>query len=458
VAHHESRAAELGAVTAERDQARAEAERRGAELAAAHAAVAEHESRAAALDAIAGERDQARAECERVRADLDELGAELRMHKADVARLTEVGDQHEKLATLHEEAQARLEQLQAEIEGFKTELETQRRLLAETSDTHAAAQAALTAEHEVLRAHWGAEQQTRQTAWDEERRRLGEDTERLLSEERQRHEREQHDLRAEHQASHAQADQARLQREHDLEQLRNEARTLQEQVANLEQRHDQAARERDEAVQLRADTVRERDEIGAEHQRVSADRHEIQERLAAAERAAQEQAAAHRVDMAQLADEFDKLRGERDAAARSAQELAQYRDLLAANRAELDGTRQETADAHQVALDHVANEREELRTALEALRGERDQLQVELEAVRRQAETTTASPAPTNGSKREAELESQLQNAETSRSVLIDALKVAQKQVHDLTVELNESLAEQNRVRSILNGMGIHLL
>ena len=91
-------------------------------------------------------------------------------------------------------------------------------------------------------------------------------------------------------------------------------------------------------------------------------------------------------------------------------------------------------------------------------------LRTELDAARRLSEIAPslahAGPVACTGGAEErlAEVQAQLQLVETSRSVLIDTLKVAQKQVQDLTFDLNESLSEQKRVRAMLNNMGIHLL
>ena len=163
-------------------------------------------------------------------------------------------------------------------------------------------------------------------------------------------------------------------------------------------------------------------------------------------------------------------------------ELGRDHDRLVALHAELDGSRLAAGGAQQAELARLAEEREQtsrqveaLRVQLEELRSQREAdervheqsiiaLRQELEAARRPAEAVPppapSEPAPAAGAAegRLAEVQSQLELAEASRSVLIDALKIAQKQVQDLTVDLNESVTEQRRIRSMLNNMGIHLL
>jgi len=171
--------------------------------------------------------------------------------------------------------------------------------------------------------------------------------------------------------------------------------------------------------------------------------------------------------MAQLADEFDALRRERDAALARSSELTRDHDRLAALPAELSRLSEEReqtsrqVETYRIELDEVRSQRDADRQAYEqALSALRD----ELAAARHQAESAPAlapnEPVPggKGAEERLAEVQSQLELVEASRSVVIDALKVAQKQVQDLTLDLNESLAEQKRVRAMLNNMGIHLL
>jgi chromosome segregation ATPase len=78
-----------------------------------------------------------------------------------------------------------------------------------------------------------------------------------------------------------------------------------------------------------------------------------------------------------------------------------------------------------------------------------------------QREANTAHSAfeavPPEAEQRVAEIQSRLQQAELARSLLNDALKAARKQIEEMSLDLREAQLEQNRVRSILEGMGIHL-
>ncbi len=211
----------------------------------------------------------------------------------------------------------------------------------------------------------------------------------------------------------------------------------------------------------REDAARQRDEIIAEQDRLSA---------------------AHRDDLAQLGEEFDALRRERDHAVGSVDELTRDRDRLAALHAELSGSRQEFGESQHAGPSRLAEECEQLRRQVEDERArasdlsdERDvdriaheqamiSLRDEFETARDQAQVplteTSAAFVPADSDLKQALAEAlvELQAAEAARSVMIDALKVAQKQVQDLTYELAEALSEQKRVRSMLNGLGIHVI
>src|SRR4029077_15354476 len=107
------------------------------------------------------------------------------------------------------------------------------------------------------------------------------------------------------------------------------------------------------------------------------------------------------------------------------------------------------AEALRIQLEELRSQRDADRQAHEqaliALRDEREAARVASPAF------APAGTAPSGGGA-EAELSevrSQLALVEASRSVLIDTLKIAQKQVQDLTLELNESVSEQRRVRTM---------
>src|SRR5262249_29245078 len=162
-------------------------------------------------------------------------------------------------------------------------------------------------------------------------------------------------------------------------------------------------------------------------------------------RTVDEQAAAHRNDLAQLADEFDTLRRKRDA--------------LAAQHAELSGSREAAESSLRAELGRLTEERDQLRERASAeasrsseLSGRLEALQADLEAARSQATNDRvrvhAAPAPgaAGVEARLAEVQSQLERAEESRSALADALKVAQDQIRDLTIDLDDSQRETRRI------------
>ena len=187
--------------------------------------------------------------------------------------------------------------------------------------------------------------------------------------------------------------------------------------------------------------------------------------------------------MAQLADEFDSLRRERDAAVARADELTRDHDRLAALQAELDGSRQGSEQAHQSELSRLAEERDEVGRQVETLRVQIDELLSKHDADRQAHEqalialsdeddaarhlneitapAVPAEPVPADDGAEKKELaavQSQLEKLQASHSVVVDALKVAQRQVDDLTFDLKESQTEMQRIRSMLLNMGINLL
>jgi chromosome segregation ATPase len=119
-----------------------------------------------------------------------------------------------------------------------------------------------------------------------------------------------------------------------------------------------------------------------------------------------------------------------------------------------------------------------LRDEVDQLRSDRDfeqqayeqalaSLREQHDAARQRADAAQGQPAisrtsvesvPAETEQRLAEVQSRLQQVETARSVLNDALKAARKQIEAMTIDLDEARLEQNRVRSILDGMGIHLI
>ena len=100
-----------------------------------------------------------------------------------------------------------------------------------------------------------------------------------------------------------------------------------------------------------------------------------------------------------------------------------------------------------------------------------DRLREQYDAARRAAELrrepaaaprAALGPFPTEGGAGPepglAEIQSRLQQAEIARSVLNDALKTARKEIHALSTDLDEARLEQDRIRLILDGLGIHLI
>ena len=101
-----------------------------------------------------------------------------------------------------------------------------------------------------------------------------------------------------HAAGLEQVTQERQQLAQDLDRLNAEIRLMHDQIASLE-------RQRDEAIEQRAEALQPHEATGGEVERLQAERNELQERFDSGCRALEEQAVAHRNDMAQLADEFD---------------------------------------------------------------------------------------------------------------------------------------------------------
>jgi chromosome segregation ATPase len=302
-----------------------------------------------------------------------------------------------------------------------------------------------------------ADQTTRQAEWEQQRTEQAGEVERRLGEQYQRHEAELHGLRAQYEAGRGQAQEEQETLKQELERLGNESRTSRDQATTLQQQHDEV--------------VRHRDEIAAERDRITSERQDVQERLDAAKRALDEQAEAHRNDLAQLADEFDTLRRERDGMVGDLRDITRDRDRLAALHSSLTGSQQESEQALRAELSGLTEERDMLRQrALAAdsrsadLSRQLDALRAELETARRQSEaalartSSKATSGPGDSEKRLAEVQSQLKNAEESRTALADALKAAQNQIHDLTIDLEDAQREQGRIRSMLDNMGIHLL
>jgi chromosome segregation ATPase len=222
-------------------------------------------------------------------------------------------------------------------------------------------------------------------------------------------------------------------------------------------------------------------------------------------RTLEEEAAAHQDALFQLSAELESLRSEHAAAVGHVEAMTGERNLLAAAQ-EQSSTEQQRAEqarqaeraeftqqlealhqqleaeksrsdeltqqhrSLQTELEHLRQERETDRQtheqALEAFRTERDAVRHDAEAVRQFSESARIgsglAPAATATAPATdqylADLQSQLANAERSRNVLVDALKVAQQQIETLSADLEETRQEQYRVRAILDGMGIHLL
>jgi hypothetical protein len=188
----------------------------------------------------------------------------------------------------------------------------------------------------------------------------------------------------------------------------------------------------------------------------------------------EQERATHREDLAQLAEEFDGLRRERDTALSTAEEAKQARDRMVAEQQELD------TSSREAELARLSEQCEQLRREAQTEKSRGDSLAEEVEALRVQRpsvrvgeniveswfqdqvdETAGSPPAPAgpeSAGPKLAEVQTQLQQAEVARSLLVDALKVAQKQIEELSVDLDEARLEQQRVRAILDGMGIHLV
>jgi hypothetical protein len=147
-----------------------------------------------------------------------------------------------------------------------------------------------------------------------------------------------------------------------------------------------------------------------------------------------------------LAGEHEPLRQQVETERRRAEDLAQeirsLRDELEQLRHERDTEQQ----AYEQALDILHEQQAAASRAAEA-----SQRQVP-------AARPPEEPRPVEAEQRFAEIQSRLQQAESARTVLNDALKAARKQIEDLSVNLDEARLEQHRVRSILDGMGIHLI
>jgi chromosome segregation ATPase len=344
---------------------------------------------------------------------------------------------------------------------------------------HESDHAGLAGELEAARTRWEAEDRARQADREQLQRELADDAERRLAAERERLETELRDREAEHAAGLHQADEERRELRHQLERLGDELRIASDRLEALKA-------ERDEAL-------RQVETIAGEHEHQSAERQD------AAQRELDQLRAAHIQDLAELGEEFDALRLERDAAVQRCDEHALHRDRFAALHDEAANERQESERAHQAELDRLAAERvsfrqqaeserrrgDDLAVELQALRAELDELRHErdadqqayeqaleklreqhaaasqaVEAARDQATAAppAVAPAPAETEQRLAEIQSRLQHAETARSVLNDALKSARKQIEDLSAKLDDARLEQDRVRSILDGMGIHLM
>jgi chromosome segregation ATPase len=316
--------------------------------------------------------------------------------------------------------------MRGEIERLTADLQARDQRLADALVEYQSARATLVSEHAEVGARREAEHQARQAEWDERQRDQATEADRRLAAELELHETERRDLTDRHDAELRRSEDQHGELAQQLEQRVAELAAIQEQLGALEHARD--------------DGARQRDAVADERDRLKADRDEIGQNLDAMQRALDQQAAAHRDDLAQLANEFDSLRSERDAL-----RDRQADPSLESLRTEL----QHRLDAEQARNEELSRQLDALRADLTAdPRPSGD----EAAAVNGDSESDRDTP------RRLSELQSQLEVAEASRSMLIDALKVAQEKVESLSLDLREVRTENQRINSMLNAMGIHLL